>query len=65
MFPKINVTPKDNPELEWTPSPEQKVFIMNKVTDQIRSYNLEVYDNGKKDFEEMDDCKYHVIADFK
>ena len=46
MFPKINVTPKDNPELEWTPSPEQKVFIMNKVTDQIRSYNLEVYYNG-------------------
>ena len=63
-FTKNGVILNDESELELSPSPEQKAF-MDKITTQIRSYRLDMNDDDNNDFEEMTDCKYYTIDDFK
>ena len=64
MFAKNGVILNDDSELELIPSSEQKAF-MDKVTNQIKSYRLEMNDDGNDDLEEMTDCKCYTIDDFK
>ena len=64
MLAKNGVILNDDSELELIPSSEQKAF-MDKVTNQIRSYRLEINDDGNDDLEEMTVCKYYTIDDFK
>ena len=64
MFAKNGVILNDDSELELIPSSEQKAF-MDKVTSKIRSYRLEMNDDDNDDLEEMTDCKYYTIDDFK
>ena len=45
-------------------SSEQKAF-MDKITNQIKSYKLEISEDDNNDSEEMSDCGYYNIEQFK
>ena len=51
-------------DISLEPSPEQQI-LLDKITNEIRSYQFEVSDEDNDSFEEPTNCKYYSANAFK
>ena len=61
---KKGINLNDDLELQLSPSSEQK-DSMDKITNQIKSYNFEISYDNNDDFEDRSNCKYYTPDQLK